>query len=343
MRGLRIAVVGATGAVGREMWRLIEESDLAVAEIHAFTSERSAGRVLSFRGSSVPCRELTEASVASIDLVLASAGGANSRVWSPRFAAAGAVVVDNSSAFRTDPACGLVIPEVNAAELERPVSIFAVPNCSTIQLVAALAPLHRAWGLRAVRVATYQSVSGAGARAIEELERGTRAALSGEEERPEVFSHPIAFNLVPQIGAFDETGETQEERKMRDETRRILALPDLPVSATCVRVPVVRGHSEAVWASFAAVPDPADARDLLRAAGIVVEDDPERGLYPLPRRAAGRPEVFVGRIRPDTADPRGLCLWVVADNLLKGAAGNAFDIARALIARGRVGAAEASA
>ena len=345
MRGLRIAVVGATGAVGREMWRLLDESDLAVAEIQAFTSERSAGRVLPFRGRGVPCRELTEAAVASaeLDLVLASAGGANSRVWSPRFAAAGAVVVDNSSAFRADPACALVIPEVNGAELERPVSIFAVPNCSTIQLVAALAPLHRVWGLRAVRVATYQSVSGAGARAMEELERGTRAVLAGEEEHPEIFPHPIAFNVLPQIGAFDDAGETQEERKMRDETRRILALPDLALSATCVRVPVMRGHSEAVWANFAARPDPAEARDLLRAAGIVVEDDPERGLYPLARRAAGRGEVFVGRIHPDAADPHGLCLWVVADNLLKGAAGNAFDIARALIARGRVGAAGASA
>jgi aspartate-semialdehyde dehydrogenase len=252
-------------------------------------------------------------------------------------------VVDNSSAFRGDPACGLVIPEVNAAELDRPFSIFAVPNCSTIQMVAALAPLHRAWGLRAVRVATYQSASGAGARAMEELERGARALLAGEEEHPEVFPHPIAFNLLPQIGSFDETGETQEERKMRDETRRLLELPDLPVSATCVRVPVMRGHSEAIWASFAVAPDPGAARDILREAGIVVEDDPGRGLYPLPRRAAGRPETFAGRIRRDPADPLGLCLWVVADNLLKGAAGNAFDIARALIARGRVGAAGASA
>ena len=336
MSGLRIAVVGATGAVGREMWKLLEASRIPVATIHAYSSARSAGTSLMFRGAAVTCRELCDATFTPVDLTLASAGAAASRLWSPRFAAAGALVVDNSSAFRAEPDCAMVIPEVNGEELERRVSIFAVPNCSTIQMVVALAPLHRAWGLRAVRVATYQSASGAGGRAMAELERGARAVLSGDEEEPELFPHPLAFNLIPQIGNFDAAGDTVEERKMRDETRRLLGLPELPVSATCVRVPVLRGHSEAVWASFTESPEPEAARRLLAESGVVVEDDGARGIYPMPRRAAGCREVFAGRIRRDEADPLGLTLWVVADNLLKGAAGNAFEIAEALLARGRV-------
>jgi len=335
---MRVAILGATGAVGREMWRLLEASEFPIEALSAYTSRRSAGATLRFRGADVVCEDLTEAAFRPADLVLASAGAAASRLWSPRFAALGAIVVDNSSAFRSDPACALVVPEVNPDALDAPASIFAVPNCSTIQMVVALAPLHAAWTLAAIRVATYQSVSGAGARAMEELLHGTRKSLAGEPFQPEVFPHDVTFNVLPHIGSFDADGESQEETKMRDETRRLLGVPGLPVSATCVRVPVLRGHSEAVWASFAKAPDPESARRLLRERGVVVEDEPEAARYPLPTRAAGRDEVFVGRVRRDPADPLGLCLWVVSDNLLKGAATNAFQIARHLVARGRVGA-----
>ncbi len=336
MTPLRLAVLGATGAVGREMWRLLEGwAGLPVAGIRAYTSPRSAGSELLFRGEPVRCEPLDGDHFAPADLVLASAGASVSREWAPRFAAAGGVVIDNSSAFRADPACPLVVPEVNGDRLRDPAGIIANPNCSTIQMVAALAPLHREWGLAGVRVATYQSVSGAGARAMDELRRATRALLDDAAEPGGIFPHPIAFNVLPHIGAFDETGESQEERKMRDETRRILDLPELAVSAVCVRVPVFRGHSEAVWAAFERAPEPARARELLAAAGIAVRDDPAGAVYPLARDAAGRDEVFVGRVRRDPADPRGLCLWVVADNLLKGAALNAFQIARRLWDSGR--------
>jgi aspartate-semialdehyde dehydrogenase len=327
-------VVGATGAVGREMWRLLESSDLPVAEVRAYTSARSRGRTLGFRGAEVVCRDLAAEGPEPVHLALFSAGARTAREWAPRFAAQGAVVVDNSSAFRADPACPLVVPEVNGDLLDGRAAIIANPNCSTIQMVVALAPLHREWTLTGVRVATYQSVSGAGARAMDELREAARAHLEGGPEPRAVFPHPIAFNVVPHVGSLGESGESEEEAKMRTETRRILGLPDLPVSATCVRVPVFRSHSEAVWASFARIPDPARARELLDGAGVIVEDDPARARYPLARDAAGRDEVFVGRVRRDPADPQGLQFWVVSDNLRKGAATNAFQIAQALVRRG---------
>lgn len=307
---------------------------MPVAEIRAYASSRSEGTTLSFRGSPVPCLPLDEAHFAPADLVLASAGSAVSRLWSPRFAAAGAVVIDNSSAFRRDPDVPLVVPEINPETLRPGPGIVANPNCSTIQMVVALAPLHRRWGLAGVRVATYQSVSGAGGRAMRELEEGSRVFLEDGEETPRAFSHPIAFNVLPRIGPADETGESTEERKMRDETRRILDLPDLPVSAFCARVPVFRGHSEAVWAWFRETPDVEEARAALGEAGVVVQDDPDASGFPLPREAAGDDRVFVGRVRRDPAEPRGLVLWVVADNLLKGAAANAWQIAEVLWQRG---------
>lgn len=336
MSGLSVALVGATGAVGREMWKLLEASRFPVSEIHAYTTERSAGTELTFRGRSISCQKLDEETFVPVQLILASAGAATSRDWMPRFAEKGGLVVDNSSAFRADPDCPLVVPEVNGHLLDRRASIIANPNCSTIQMVMVLAPLHREWGLRAVRVATYQAASGAGARAVAELMASTRAMLEGTEHVPEVFPHPLGFNVVPQIGEFDNAGEYLEETKMRQETRRILEFPDLPVSATCVRVPVVRGHSEAVWASFEARPDPERARRLLDREGIEVLDEPGSSLYPLPREASGRHEVFVGRIREDGADPQGLSMWIVADNLLKGAATNAVQIAECLLERGHL-------
>jgi aspartate-semialdehyde dehydrogenase len=337
MSGLRIAVLGAAGAVGEEMVRLAAGSDLPVSDFLAYTTPRSAGRAIRFRERTVSCRTLDESTFEPVDLVLASAGADASRQWTPRFAAEGAIVVDNSSAFRTDPACPLLVPEVNAHALGESPAVIANPNCSTIQMVVALAPLHRAWHLTAVRVATYQSVSGAGRRAMEELRLGARAFLEAGEEAVEIFPHPIAFNLLPQVGEFDAEGESREERKMRDETRRILDLPELPVSATCVRVPVLRAHSESVWSSFRETPDPARAETLLRDAGVVVGSGEEGGPYPTPRGADGRGEVFVGRMRRDGADPDGLTFWVVSDNLLKGAALNAWQIVELLRGRGFLG------
>lgn len=329
---MRVGVLGAAGAVGRELWRLLESSPLPTTGIVAYGTARSHGRMLTFRDRSVACRELTERSLEPVDLVLASAGAETARVWAPRFVAAGAAVVDNSSAFRRDPAVPLIVPEINGDRLDGSASLVANPNCSTIQMVVALAPLHRAYGLCGVRVATYQSVSGAGMRAMEELDRQTRDALAGAPSPPETLPAPIAFSLIPYIGDVDETGESLEERKMRDETRRILDLPDLAVSAHCVRVPVRRGHSEAVWARFDRAPDPREAARLLAEAGLVVTDSPGEAT---PLLAAYRPEVFVGRIRRDPVDERGLILWIVSDNLLKGAALNAVQIAELLHARGR--------
>ena len=332
MSGHRIAVVGATGAVGREMWNQIEASDMAVDAIYPYTTERSAGTELDFRGQKISCRFLTEENLVPVDLVLASAGAETSRTWSPRFAAGGAIVIDNSSAFRRDPDCPLVVPELNRNLLTSSASIIANPNCSTIQMVLALAPLDREWGLKAVRVATYQSASGAGDAFQKTLHRDSRSILDGGQVPPR--KDAPAFDVIPHIGSFDGGGESTEEAKLRDETRRLLGKEHLRVSATCVRVPVFRGHSEAVWASFESVPKPTKARELLIEAGILVQDDPERSIYPTARQVEGKHEVFVGRIRPDTVDSNGLCLWVVSDNLLKGAATNAIQIAEVLMEKG---------
>lgn len=336
MSGLRVGLLGASGAVGREMLRGLATTDLVVDELVLYSSKRSSGSTFKWRGKELSCIELGESSIRPLDLVLASAGAGVSREWAPRFAALGATVVDNSSAFRTDPASPLVVPEVNPHALDGNAAIIANPNCSTIQMVVALAPLHQEWGLRSVRVATYQSVSGAGTRAIEELRRESTRALEGTPPGAEVFPRPIAFNALPHIGPFVEDGETQEEAKMRNETRRIMDLPELPVSATCVRVPVERGHSEAVWATFERTPDSNRAREILARAGVSVIDDVEVPSYPHALEAAGSPDVFVGRIRADGADPQGLAMWVVSDNLLKGAATNALQIAEHLVARGRI-------
>ena len=331
---MRVAVVGATGAVGREMLRHLESPAFPVDDPVLYCSTRSRGTAIPFGDRTLAAVALDASTIGEFDLVLASAGAGVTREWAPRFADRGAVVVDNSSAFRSDPACPLVVPEINAHTLTPDASIIANPNCSTIQMVVALAPLHAAWGLTGVRVATYQSVSGAGARAIEELTAATRAALAGEPPPADVFPRGIAFNALPDIGSFDACGESGEERKMREETRRILEIEDLAVSAVCVRVPVYRGHSEAVWASFERPVDAAEARALLTRAGVIVLDDPGSRVYPTAAEASGHPDVFVGRIRRDPGDPKTLLLWVVADNLLKGAATNAYQIAVTLAERG---------
>ena len=338
----RIAVLGATGMVGRELLQQLEGPLWRNSVVTAIASKQSRHTELPFGSGALRCITVEEAMTQSFDIVLASAGAALSTELSPRFAEGGAVVIDNSSAFRMDPEVPLVVPEINGHTLTREHRIIANPNCSTIQMVMALMPLHREWGLEVVRVATYQAVSGAGYQALAEMETGTRASLAAEgptaerEPAPAAFAHPIAFEALPHVGEFVDD-ETTEEIKMREESRRLLDLPELQVSATCVRVPVRRGHSEAVWAQFREIPDPKAARSYLQDFGIVVQDAPQESLYPRARTSALSGDVFVGRIRKDGTHPHGLCMWVVSDNLLKGAALNAVQIAEHIVRQGWVG------
>ncbi len=325
-----VAVVGATGAVGRTMLAVLGERGFPVAALHALTSSRSAGHTVRFAGSEVRTFDLAAFDFHGVDIALFSAGGAVSLEHAQRAAAAGAVVIDNTSAFRMEPDVPLVVPEVNpGAAADRPRGIIANPNCSTIQLVVALWPLHRRSRIRRIVVSTYQSVSGAGVRAMDELRSQTRALLDGEQPGPgPIFPHVIGFNCLPQIEAFLEDGRTREERKMEQETRKILGDPSIGVSATCVRVPVLVGHAEAVNVEFETGIEPEEAREILsRASGVELVDDPANRRYPLQSDCAGRDRVLVGRIRRDPSHPRCLDLWIAADNLRKGAATNAVQIA----------------
>ncbi|HZU05046.1 MAG TPA: aspartate-semialdehyde dehydrogenase [Chloroflexota bacterium] len=332
MAGYRVAILGATGLVGREFLKVLAQRKFPVAELRLLASERSAGTRLEFAGELLPVEEASPAAFRGIDYALFSAGTEASRELAPAAVASGAVVIDNSAAWRMEPEVPLVVPEVNPADAFAHRGIIANPNCSTIQLVVALHPLHRVNPLRRVVVATYQSVSGTGAAALDELYAQTRALLAGEPIQPAVYPHQIAFNVLPHIDVFLDNGYTKEEWKMVQETRKIMHAPDLAVSATTVRVPVPVGHAEAVQAEFTRPMAPAEARALLeRAPGVVVLDDPAAAVYPLPSLAAGRDEVFVGRIRADASHPCGLALWVVADNLRKGAALNAVQIAELLL------------
>lgn len=330
-----VAVVGATGAVGGVMLRVLEERGFPVTELRPLASARSAGSTVDYLGQARTVRELTADAFEGIDIALFSAGGQRSRDFAPAAIEAGAVVIDNSSAFRMDERVPLVVPEVNERAIQGHDGLIANPNCVAAPLVVALKPLADAVGLERVVVSSYQSVSGTGAAAIEELRTQTAGYLAGDEPPPAVYPHPIAFNALPHIDAFDASGYTGEERKVADETRKMLDLPDLRVSATCVRVPVFRSHSQAVHIETAEPLDAARARELLMGApGVVLADEPGSAHYPLARDAADRDEVFVGRIRADASHPRGLALWVVADNLRKGAATNAVQIAESLVTRG---------
>ena len=334
-RGYRVAVVGATGAVGSVMRAKLRERGFPAREVVPFASERSAGRELD--GQVV--RALAEDAIQGFDLALLSAGGATSGEWAPRFVDAGAVVVDNSSRWRRDPAVPLVVSEVNPDALADHRGLIANPNCSTMQLMVALKPLHDAVGLERLIVSTYQSVSGTGVAAVRELEAQTRAALDGEPlPEPAVYPHPIAFNVLGGAGNFaDGDDHTDEERKMMFETRKILGDESIAINVTCARVPVRFSHSESVTLQTCEPLSVAQARALLEAApGLRVVDDPARHAYPTALAAAGRDEVFVGRLRRDPSHERGLCLWVVSDNLLKGAATNAVQIAEVLHERGLV-------
>ena len=331
----RVAVVGATGAVGGTMLRVLEERGFPVTELRPLASVRSAGRQLDYLGKPVFVETLTEDAFEGIDIALFSAGGDRSRTFAPAAVAAGAVVIDNSSAFRMDPNVPLVVPEVNEADIQGHNGIIANPNCIAAPLVVALKPIADAVGLERVIVSSYQSVSGTGTAAIEELMAQMRGSLAGNEPEPSVYPHPIAFNVIPHIDAFDESGYTGEERKVAAETRKILGQPDLAISATCVRVPVIQAHSEAIHIETSEKISPQHVRELLMVApGIALVDDPAHNRYPLPREATGRDEVFVGRIREDSSHPRGIAMWLVSDNLRKGAATNAVQIAESLVTRG---------
>ncbi|MBX6394309.1 MAG: aspartate-semialdehyde dehydrogenase [Alicyclobacillaceae bacterium] len=341
-KGLTVAVVGATGAVGRKMIETLEARNFPVETFIPMASSRSAGTTVTFRNQAVQVIEARPEAFEGIDVALFSAGAKTSRALAPEAVRRGAVVIDNSSAFRMDPEVPLVVPEVNGEAAFRHKGIIANPNCSTIQMVVALKPIYDRFGIERIIVSTYQAVSGAGARAIEELMELTRAKLSGEDRSPEVLPvaslpvhHSIAFNVLPQIDVFEENGFTKEEMKMVNETRKILGDPEIRVTPTCVRVPVVTGHSEAVYVETKRPFELREIYEMLQAApGVIVVDDPASQQYPMPVSAAGRPEVFVGRVRRDLSHPRGLNLWVVSDNLLKGAAYNAVQIAELLVERG---------
>ena len=331
----RVAVVGATGAVGGTMLRVLEERGFPVTELRPLASARSNGRQLDYLGKPVYVETLTDDAFEGIDIALFSAGGDRSRTFAPAAVEAGAVVIDNSSAFRMDANVPLVVPEVNESDLEGHSGIIANPNCVAAPLVVALKPIADAVGLERVVVSSYQSVSGTGTAAIEELLEESRGYLAGNEREPSVYLHPIAFNVLPHIDAFDESGYTGEERKVAAETRKMLGRPDLAVSATCVRVPVFQAHSEAIHIETSEKISAQHVRELMMGApGLVLVDDPAHNRYPLPRDAAGRDEVFVGRIREDVSHPRGIAMWLVADNLRKGAATNAVQIAESLVTRG---------
>jgi aspartate-semialdehyde dehydrogenase len=337
MRKYKVAIAGATGAVGREMIKVLEEREFPVGELVPLASERSEGQRLEFMGDEVVVRRLKPNSFAGVDIALFSPGATVSREFAPHAARAGAVVIDNSSAFRMEPDCPLVVPEVNPRDVELALKpggrrIIANPNCSTIQLVVVLKPLHDQAGLEKVIVSTYQSVSGAGQKGVDELEKQARALFSLGELKNEKFPHRIAFNLLPEIGKDSGNGYTEEEMKMVNESRKILGLPGLAVAATCVRVPVFYCHSEAAHLFFQRPITPDQARDILRKApGVKVVDDLKEHIYPMPLLGVGEDETLVGRIRADLTAPNGLALFVVSDNLRKGAATNAVQIAQLLI------------
>jgi len=336
MRQYKVAIAGATGVVGREMMKVLEEREFPVRELVPLASERSEGQNLEFMGGEVTVQRLKPDSFAGADIALFSPGATVSREFAPHAARAGAVVIDNSSAFRMDADCPLVVPEVNPRDVDLALKpggrrIIANPNCSTIQLVVVLKPLHEAAGLERVIVSTYQSVSGAGQKGIDELEKQARALFNLEATANEKFPHRIAFNLLPEIGKDSGNGYTDEEMKLVNESRKILGLPGLAVSATCVRVPVFYCHSEAAHVFFKRPLAPDQAREILRKApGVKVVDELKEHVYPMPLLGAGNDDTLVGRIRSDLSAPNGLALFVVSDNLRKGAATNAVQIAELL-------------
>lgn len=337
--GLNLAIVGATGAVGKVMLEVLAERRFPFSELRLFASSRSVGKELRCGDHKVKCRALEKGAFDGVDFAFFDASDEVSRTWVPEARAAGACVIDNSGTFRMGDETPLVVPEVNGnllASLTRKGALIAGPNCTTAQLVVALKPLHDRYGLKRVVVSTYQSVSGAGAAAVDELRIQTGEVLAGREAKASKLKYPIAFNLIPQIGGFlsgADEGATSEEMKVIQETRKILGLPNLAVACTAIRVPTVTCHAESVNAEFATKPDPTEARALLaKFPGIEIMDTPEKFQYPMNLSAAGNNPVYVGRIRRDPSHEMGLQFWVVADNLRKGAALNAIQIAESILA-----------
>ena len=327
-KSYNIAIVGATGAVGLELLDVLERRAFPVGNLRLLASARSAGKKLQFRGADVEVQELRDDSFRGIDIAFFSAGGDTSRKYAPLAAAEGAVVVDNSSAFRMDTQVPLVVPEINGADAREHRGIIANPNCTTAITLMALYPLHRAFRVRRIFASSYQAVSGSGARAIAELKRQVESVRENEPATPEVYPHPIAFNVLPHVDSFLENGYTKEEMKMQNEGRRIMHLPDFRASVTCVRVPVYRAHSVAVSAEFERPLSLEEAHAVLaKAPGLELVDEPQRNAYPMPLNAAGKDNCEVGRVRLDCALENGLSFWVAGDQLLKGAALNAVQIA----------------
>jgi len=334
MNGLRVGIAGSTGAVGFEMLRLLEETAFPVSELSLFASERSAGMTQLFEGKPIQIQPLSETSFRGLDLLLNATSAELALRLLPIAVEEGVRVIDNSSAFRMRSDIPLIVPEVNPHRIDVSSKLIANPNCSTIQMCVALAPFEHAFGIRRIIVSTYQAASGAGKEAMEELIGQTEAYVNGLPLEAKQFPYPLLFNLIPHIDRFESNGYTREEMKMVDETRKIFEKPEWKISATAVRVPVIRAHSEAVTLELERDFDPDKIKELLSfAPGIVVRDDPERRDYPMPADVAGRKEVFIGRIRKDLSFDKGVSFWVVADQLLKGAAWNAIQIAQIVAER----------
>ncbi|MFM1803048.1 MAG: hypothetical protein RJA81_2400 [Planctomycetota bacterium] len=333
----RVGVLGASGAVGDVMTRLLEERAFPVASIKFLASPRSAGKTITFAGEKHPILPVNDKEFEGLDIILSSTPASISKETSPAAAKAGAVVIDNSSAWRMDPTVPLVVPEVNPQDIDWNKGIIANPNCSTIQMVVALKPIHDRFRIRKIIVSTYQAVSGAGQKGMSELDAQTRAIMNSQAEpAPSKFAYPIAFNCVAQIDDFLDSGFTKEEMKMVSETQKIMGDAQIQVQPTCIRVPVVNSHSESIYIECEKPITPEVAREIWKSApGVCLEDDFRNREYPTPRRADGRDEVFVGRIRQDLNNPNALLFWCVSDNLRKGAALNAVQIAEALVSRGR--------
>lgn len=330
--GYNVAIMGATGAVGQELLILLEERNFPVDELRLLASIRSAGKKITFKGSEITVQELTHNSFKDIDIVLASAGGSISKEFAPSAVKAGAVVIDNTSYYRMDPDVPLVIPEINPEAIAGHRGIIANPNCSTIIMLLPLAPLHRAFGIKRVLSATYQAASGAGAQAMQELEEETKALLDGDTYDRTIIPHQYAFNLFPHNSNMQDNGYVEEETKMINETRKIFDDPDFRVSATCIRVPILRAHSEALNIEFMQKVSVEEAYDVLATApGVEILEDRSANRWPMPIDASGKDPVYVGRLREDVSQPNTLDLWVVGDQIRKGAALNAIQIAEVII------------
>lgn len=343
-RSYKVAILGATGAVGTELIQLLEERHFPIAALKLLASPRSVGQRLTFKGEPVQVEPVDESAFEGVDLVLASAGGSVSKTWAPKAVAAGAVVIDNSSAFRMDPQVPLIVPEVNPDAAASHQGIIANPNCTTILMSVAVYPLHQVQPVQRLVAATYQSASGAGARAMEEVKTQSLAILQGQDPKPEIFPYPLAFNLFPHNSPLNELGYCEEEMKMINETRKIFSAPNLRITATCVRVPVLRAHSEAINLEFGAPFSVAQARDILaQAPGVKLVENWETNYFPMPMQASGQDDVLVGRIRQDLSHPNGLELWLSGDQIRKGAALNAVQIAELLDAQGLIRPARATA